>query len=67
MTTPEPFSEEAYHEENLKIMNVIRQFSQIEILEQCYQFLRKPVQGGAAGHGQTIVGSISNDQMGLSV
>lgn len=46
MTRSEPFSEEPYHEEYLKILDVIRQFSQSEILEQCYQFLQKPVQGG---------------------
>jgi hypothetical protein len=45
MMRPEPFSEEPYHEEYLKIRGVIRHFSQGEILEQCYQFLQKPVQG----------------------
>lgn len=45
MATPEPFSEEPYHEEYLKILGEIRQFTQAEILEQCYQFLLKPMRG----------------------
>lgn len=45
MPNPASFSEEPYHTEFLKIREALRQFSQSDILEQCFQYLRKPVPG----------------------
>ncbi len=45
MTAPERFSEERYHLEYLGIQEAIRHFTQHQILDQCYLYLRNPVLG----------------------